>query len=141
MASLKSIGAGTTLEMADSAGTTYTAIAEIISIGEITRERPQVDSTTLASTAREYVGGLTTAPEFDVECHMLLETATQNDSTGVAYIFNQGATRNFRLRPVNETKYLQFAAFVKSHTYGPFEIEQTKRMKFRLQISGSITVA
>jgi hypothetical protein len=139
MASVKSIGAGTLLQMDDGLGT-YTAIAEIVSIGELTRERPEVDATNLSSTSREYVAGLTVPPEFDIECHMLLENATHDHLTGLTYLFNNGITRNFRLRPVNETKYLQFQAFVKAHTYGPFELEQTKRMKIRFKVTGSITV-
>ena len=139
MASTKAIGAGTVLQMDDGTGV-YTAIAELVSIGELTRERPEVDSTSLSSTAREYVPGLTTAPELDREMNLLLEDATQNDLTGLAYIFNNSITRNFRLLPNGESKQIRFAAFVKSHTYGPFEIEAVKKGKARLKLTGPVTV-
>jgi len=139
MASTKAIGAGTVLQMDDGLGV-YTAIAEVVSIGELTRERPEVDATSLSSTAREYVPGLATAPEVDLELNLLLENATQDDLTGLAYIFNNSITRNFRLLPNGESKQIRFAAFVKSHTYGPFELESIKKCKVRLKVTGAVTV-
>lgn len=137
--SIKGIGAGTTLEMDDGAGN-YTPIAEIRSIGELTRERPEVDATSLSSLAREYVPGMATAPEFDIELNMMLDNATQDHISGIAYVFNNSLTRSFRIRPSGETKYIQFSGFFKSHTYGPFELEAIKAVKGRIKITGAVTI-
>lgn len=137
--SIKGIGAGTIMEMDDGTGV-YTAIAEIRSIGELTREKPEVDATSLSSLAREYVPGMATAPEFDMELNLMLDNATQDHISGLAYLFNNGITRNFRLKPSGETKYLQFQAFLKSHTYGPFELESIKAMKVRFKVTGAVSV-
>lgn len=143
MADKTAIGAGSQLQLGDGAAGTeaFTRIAKIIRIDPITETSPTVDSTTLDSAAREYVGGLADGDEFNVEAQLLMDEATHGETSGVAKAFADKTPRNFRLIPNGQSKQLQFAAIVTQRGYGPFEVDSLMRFTFRMKISGAVTIA
>jgi hypothetical protein len=130
------------LKLGDGATTeVFTAIAKIRRIGEISEESPLVDATTLESTGREYVGGLQDGSEFDVEANLLMDAVTHGESTGLDKAFLDKQPRNFELIPNNQSKKLKFAALVRSRLFGPFEAEGIMTHRWRMKVSGAVTLA
>jgi hypothetical protein len=63
------LGAGSSLKLGDDATpVAYTLIAEVLRVGQIGQQTPEVDVTNLDSTSKEYIGGLPDGAtvEFDI---------------------------------------------------------------------------
>lgn len=139
MADKTLIGAGSQLKMGDGADPeVFAKIAKIIRIDPITQTRATVDATTLDSTAREYTGALPDGDEFNVEAQFIGDELTH---ASVLTAFNANAIKNFELVPNGQSKKLVFSALVTQIGHGPFEIDSTMRMNFRLKITGAVTLA
>jgi hypothetical protein len=136
----KRVGAGTILKLGDAATPTevFTAIAKIRRIGELSEESPLVDATDLESTGREYIGGLADGSEFDVEAALLMDSATH---TALDAAFTSKIAVNFELLPNQQSKKIKFAALVRSRLFGPFEPEGIITHRWRMKISGAVTLA
>jgi hypothetical protein len=136
------VGAGSILKLGDGATTeVFTAVSKIRSVDAIAEESPLVDSTSLESTGREYVGGLADGAEFAVEGILLMDNATHGETTGLDKAFKDKVAVNFELLPNQQSKKLKFAALVRARRFGPFTPEGLMMHSWTLKISGAVSVA
>ena len=67
------LGSTTTLKLMDTTASpnAYTLIAEVLRIGPIGSQAPEVDVTNLDSTSKEYIGGLPDGASVEFECNWI----------------------------------------------------------------------
>lgn len=136
MADRKAIGAGTTIEVSDMAVTpVFAAISDVVRIDPIVQTKPLVDATSLSSTAREQVPGLSDGQEFNVECFLRMDATTR--ATLMAF-FAGGVAKDMRIHPNGQSKRKTFSAICTQSSEGPFEIDTVMRHSFRFKISGPV---
>jgi hypothetical protein len=131
------LGSGTTLQLHDGTST-YATVAYAIELQGPNQENPLVDITHLASTAREYIAGLTDGGEVTITGH-LTEDATVNDTSGLEYVFTQKLTRLFQITPANATKRIRFSAIITRFNFTGFTADDTMKFEATLKITGAVT--
>ena len=116
------LGHGTCLMLHD--GSANFALANYVAIGEI-REGPdedesvaEVDVTHHKSPGRrrEYIAGLVEGATLSMTCNYLPEDATQDRTTGLIKLFNDGTVRQYAIVEPRKTnaKWLTFDALITS---------------------------
>ncbi|GJD59621.1 hypothetical protein [Methylobacterium dankookense] len=137
-----SIGAGSILKIGDGAQTeVFTAVAKIIAIDPITQTNPLVESTTLDSLAKEYIGGLSDGDEFGVRAQLLMDDATHGETAGMDKAFLSKQPVSFQLKFNGQSKGLTFKALCTQRGFGGVSAEGLMEHTWRMKISGAITVA
>jgi len=84
------LGALTTLKLGSAASPiVYTTVAEVLRIGPIGSQAPEVDVTNLDSTAKEYIGGLPDGASVEFECNWIksAQQVTLQGAVGDTHIF------------------------------------------------------
>lgn len=84
------LGATTTLKLGSSASPiVYTTIAEVLRIGPVGSQAPEVDVTNLDSTAKEYIGGLPDGAQVEFSCNWIKSSqqTTLRDAVGNTHVF------------------------------------------------------
>lgn len=133
------LGSGTTLRLHDGGSPgSYATVAYAIQISGPDQENPLVDITHLASTAREYIAGLTDGGEVTITGH-LTEDATVNDVAGLEYVFTQKLTRLFQITPASATRRIQFSAIITRFRFSDFTADDTMKFEATLKITGAVT--
>lgn len=137
-----SIGAGSILKLGDGATPTeaFTAVAKILGIDPITQTTPLVESTTLDSAAKEYIGGLADGDEFGVRAQMLMDEVTHGEASGMDKAFLTKQPVNFQLKFNGQSKGLKFAALCTQRGFGGVTPEGLMEHTWRMKISGAVTV-
>ena len=112
----------------------YTHVTGVLGMPPIVQEKPEIDVTSLDSTAREYVNGLGVGAELDIEFNWHKADAGQV-ALGAAY--TAGSVYPFRVDFPDDTR-LEFSAIVRSFGPGAGLDEQIKGQA-KLKISGDVT--
>lgn len=119
-------------------------IGNIVSIGQITTETEEIDTTTLDSPnmAREFIQGAKDSGEFEVELNNVFDGTVETLDS----VFDSGATRSWIITFTandGETQEatLSFNAFIKARAYGEHTVEGLAKAMLTLRISGSPTYA
>lgn len=138
-----SIGAGSVLKLGD--GTTpteaFTAVAKIMGIDPITQTTPLVESTTLDSLAKEYIGGLADGDEFGVRAQLLMDEASHGETAGMDKAFLSKQPVSFQLKFNGQSKGLSFKALCTQRGFGGVTPDGIMEHTWRMKISGAVTVA
>lgn len=134
------LGLGTKLQMADSAGTVFTTVANLTSINGPNEETPLVDITDLESTAREYLNGIPDGGEIQATSHYAADDPTHDAATGVKFVHRTKAKRKWRLIFPKALKHEEFDGIITSVSRTT-EAGDTPKLNFTVKISGSITEA
>ena len=136
----KQVGRGARLYYGDISGpTTFIQVPQCESIGEIGNENPQIESTDLESTAKEYLAGLADSAEIvfsfqaDVTnaVHQQMETDRRN-----------GTVRYWKVEVYRSGALVRtgtYQAFVKRHAWGPFTNTDIVKMPMVHTLSGEVT--
>lgn len=133
---------GATLKRGDGAGSeTFTLVAKIQNITGPAITAPQIDVTTLDSTGREYIAGLSDGGEVSFD---FLWDAANAQQQGVRTDLDSGVVRNFKL-VINDPgaglikTTISFAAVVTA--FGPFNfaVDTPVSVSVTLKISGDPT--
>lgn len=138
-----SIGAGSVLKIGDGATPTeaFTAVAKIMGIDPITQTTPLVDSTTLDSLAKEYIGGLADGDEFGVRAQLLMDDASHGEAAGMDKAFLSKQPTSFTLAFNGQSKGLKFKALCTQRGFGGVTPDGIMEHTWRMKISGAVTVA
>lgn len=119
----------------------FTDIGGVVSIDPIARKKDLVEVTDLASTGKEFIGGLSDGQEINFVCNyvptdpniVLLRTAAGTAS----------AAKNFRyLIPATAAggaKMFTFAAVVLADSLGPTTPNTAVQITFGIKITGAVT--
>lgn len=99
------LGAGSLLKLgAGDDPVTYTTIAEVLTVGAITKTTSEVDVTNLSSTAKEYIGGLPDGGTLEFKVNYLSGDTQQNalrDGVGATkkmqMLFSDAGTATFSM--------------------------------------------
>lgn len=112
----------------------YTAIKGVLGIPPVVQEKPEIDVTSLDSTAREYISGLEVGDELDIEFNWHVA-----DTGQLALAAAKGGTDPvpFKVDFPDGTR-LEFTAIVRSFGPGAAIDEQIKGQA-KLKISGDVT--
>lgn len=106
---------GAAFFLGDAAGTTFAAVADIVSISGPSMARETIDVTTLdsAGAGREFIASFIDGGEVTLELNWLPEHATHDESTGFLALMLSGELRICRLGiPPANTAGLQFTCLV-----------------------------
>lgn len=98
MANNARLGLGVVVKRGDGGGPeVFTAVAELIDIGDVGEERALVNATHHASTIMEYILGIRDGVEFDAMFHFIPSNATQSAAAGVIGDVQTGIRRNYKI--------------------------------------------
>ncbi len=140
------IGSGTTLEIgADTTGATapgsdtFTTVSQVKSMSGPNFDKPLVEVTNLASSAKEYIGGLTDTGNLEIVCQFEDgDTGGQDALRGDAQA--SGNVRNFRVTfPDTGATVLDFKGEVVSYAFGSVEAESAVEATISVKLSGAVT--
>lgn len=131
---LDTTGSTITASSATATPVTYTAIGNFNALSGFDGEASEIDVTNLASTAKEYVLGLTDNGKVGIDFQWDLNDAGQQALLAAK---NSGAIQNFRLILPNG-KTATFTAFVKSFPVS-LGVDQAIKSTAGLRISGPVT--
>lgn len=113
--------------------TVYTAIKGVLGVPPVLQEAPEIDVTSLDSTSREYIGGLATGDELDIEFNWHRQDPGQ---VAVAAAKAAGTPYPFKVDFPDGTR-LTFNAIVRS--FGPgAALDDAMKGQFKLKISGDV---
>jgi hypothetical protein len=135
------ISAGTLVKMSDAALAVWTTIGELLQVGDLVFDAPQVDATRLSSMFREYVSGLSDTPEVQMDIRLKMDDATQDEITGVAKVFNDRSQRNYRIKFLNQVKGVSFLAIPIAHGITGLRPNELLGRRFGLKLTGAPTFA
>lgn len=143
MATSAILGQGTLLQRGDGASPeNFTTVAEVLSIDGPNLGSDPVDVSHQSGTNRyrDFIQGLRQAGEVNFECNYIPSNATQNNATGVLGDFQNGLTKNWRMRfPVSPAADIIFAAFVRNvGIQAP--VDSQLKLNVTLQITGAPTL-
>lgn len=94
------IGYGTLFKFGDGASPeVFTTVAEVTNIDGpgLSRSIPEATHMESPNGYREYIAGLKDGEEVTLECNFLPHHATQDPSTGILSLFEDGARTNFQV--------------------------------------------
>lgn len=111
----------------------YTHIKGVLGMPPVVQEAPEIDVTSLDSTAREYIAALPVGDELDIEFNWHREDAGQ---VALHAAKNDGGATPFRVDFPDGTR-LEFSAVVRSFGPGAGLDEQVKGSA-KLKISGAV---
>lgn len=133
---------GTLLKLGDAGGPeTFTTVAEITDV-----ELPEIkldseDATSHDSNGwEEVIATILSGGEPSFKANWLPTNATQNESTGVAYVILNRLKRNWRITLPGSVKTFNFAAIVSSFKPGA-PLKGKLQVEFKLKISGPVTIS
>lgn len=133
------LGKGSTLQLGSGASPqVYTTIAEVLRVGPIGSQNPEVDVTNLDSTAKEYIAGLADGAEVEFEFNWVAgNTQQQSLRSSTA----SGSTINLRMvwAQLSPNTTAQFDFVLKNFEMGETTPEQQVTARVSGRISGSIT--
>lgn len=132
------LGAGTLIKLGDAASpVAYTTIAYVIDIDGPTEQADDVETTHLASTAKEYIAALRDSGEVSMNIHFT-ENATLGASSGLYYLFINRLARSFEIIPNGGTKKLRFTASVTRFNRS-FQPGESMKAAVTLKVSGAVS--
>ena len=130
---------GTTFKLGDGASPeVFTAIEEIISISGLGKTNPLIDATSLDSTAKEYIAGLSDGAEITLECNKVNTSSSQQANFKTAV--NNGTNKNIQVVMTDGTtpETYSFAVIPLSWMNNP-QVEDRNTVTFTMKITGAIT--
>ena len=135
MAKERTMGTTLTLKKKGSEQADVT-LKSLISIGELTGDREEIDVTTLDSPngAKEFISGAVDWGTQDIEG--MIDDETQ--LAKLRSIFDSTETRDWEVKTPSNRK-ITYSAFIKNLTYGEKTIEGMDTFKMTLRISGGVT--
>jgi hypothetical protein len=134
------VSQGTVLSRETSLGSgSYTALANVVSWDGPTTENPQIDVTSLSSTAKEFVGGLVDFGELTLEVNFDPNNSTHQQIFADMEASPPTVTR-WRITFVNPTINYTWQAFVKNFTISG-AVDEKQSGSLTLRLSGSRTVS
>jgi len=118
---------------------TFTDIAEITNVGEVTEKLEFVEMTHHQSVMRDYIPTLPGVDDISLEMNLLADETTQGFTTsGLRKDIRSKTLRNFTIEfPTGDQ--CAFSAYVASFTAGPAPIDGGLKAKATLKVSGLIT--
>lgn len=122
----------------------YEAIEEVRSLSGLGKTNPLIDTTSMESTAMEYIAGLAEGSELTIEC-LRVHTASSKQDNLITDIDN-AATSNFQVVLTDNsvspvlTKTYTFAGVCLSWTITP-SYSDANMISFTVKITGDITVS
>lgn len=140
------IGSGTTLQIgADTTGLTapasdtFSSVVQVKSFSGPNIEKPLVEVTNLASTAKEFIGGLSDTGNLEITVQFQDgDTAGQDALRGDAQ--TSGNVRNFKVTfPDTGATVLDFKGEVVSWSVGSVEAESAVEVTITVKLSGAVT--
>lgn len=135
MAKERTMGTTLTLKKKGSEQADVT-LKSLISIGELTGDREEIDVTTLDSPngAKEFISGAVDWGTQDIEG--MIDDEAQ--LAKLRSIFDSTETRGWEVKTPSKRKIV-YSAFIKNLTYGEKTIEGMDTFKMTLRISGGVT--
>ena len=134
------IGYGTTLEVSSDGGITWTAIAKLTSIGEVSIEADDVDVTAYDSPNgfREYIRGLADAGELEFTGVWIADT-TQTQVVNDLLGGPGGALKDYRITLPGNLGTFECRGYVKGWSLNP-QLEDRIEFSGTLKLSGAPTM-
>ena len=126
---------GTTLSV--TAGESTYAVGKIKSVSDITLTREALDCTTLDSTCKTYIPGLSGAEEITIQLLLDKQNAAQSALKG---LYTSGAVAVYTVT-FPDTTALSFSAFIKSLRFGGATAEGIALLQITLQATGGAVMA
>tara|TARA_R100000951_G_scaffold23528_1_gene19720 strand:- start:8817 stop:9236 length:420 start_codon:yes stop_codon:yes gene_type:complete len=131
---------GWTFEI-ETAAATFSDFSEVTEVSGLGASTPLVDVTHFASTAKEYIGGLSDGSEISVTCNFLANDTVQDALTGAGYN-ESGATFGLKFTTTDGTNSIVYTFDVVNLGYEITPaIDDKNSIAFTFKISGAITAA
>ena len=126
---------GTKFYFKSSSGSEVT-VGKLSSIGELAPSSEELEITTLASTSREYMQGIKSAGELELEGFFDPEDAGQ---TALRAAYESGETGTARIVFADGTEF-SFSAYVSGYGIGATEVDGAVGFTAKMRLTGGITM-
>ncbi len=134
------VAQGTVISRESSLGSgSFTAVADVRSWSGPTTENPEIDTTTLSSTAKEFVGGLVDFGELSLELNFDPNKASHQQLFADMEASPPTVT-GWRITFVSPTQNYTWSAFVKGFSISG-EVDGVIQGSLTLRLSGARTVS
>lgn len=134
------VAQGTIVSRETSPGSgSYTAVANVKSFDGPSTQNPEIDVTTLASTAKEFVPGLIDFGDLSMDCNFDPENATHQQVMADMEA-SPPTVSNWRITFPNPTRNYTWQAFPKSFPVSG-QVDGVYSGKLTLRLSGARTVS